>query len=95
MKNGLYVDDGAHDVRVTRCRLFECEKFGVFVGDNASHVVLDDCVLSGNLKGGLIVSEGGVAEVMGLQTAVCDNALRRLASTAMRSKMHGTTIIQR
>ncbi len=73
MKNGLYVDDGAHDVRVTRCRLFECEKFGVFVGDNASHVVLDDCVLSGNLKGGLIASEGGVAEVMGLQTAACDN----------------------
>jgi hypothetical protein len=68
MGNGLYVDDGAHDVRCTRCTFYDCEKLGVFVGDVKSHVVLSDCVMHGNKRGGAMASEGGAIDVLGEYT---------------------------
>ena len=73
MGNGLYVDDGAHNVRCTRCTFYECEKLGVFVGDIGSTAVLSDCVMYGNKRGGVLASEGGVIDVMGEYTQVYDN----------------------
>jgi hypothetical protein len=68
MGNGLYVDDGAHDVRCTRCTFYDCEKLGVFVGDVKSHVVLSDCVMHGNKRGGAMASEGGAIDILGEYT---------------------------
>ena len=68
MGNGLYADDGAHDVRCTRCTFYDCEKLGVFVGDVKSHVVLSDCAMHGNKKGGAMASEGGAIDVLGEHT---------------------------
>jgi hypothetical protein len=73
MGNGLYVDDGAHQIICKRCTFYDCEKLGIFVGDVQSHVRLHNCTVYGNKRGGIMASEGGTIDVMGDYTQVYEN----------------------
>lgn len=44
MGNGLYVDDGAHNIHAIRCSFYGCEKLGVFVGDIGTSVMVRVCM---------------------------------------------------
>ena len=74
MGNGLYIDDGATNIKCKECIFEKCEKLGIFVGDIDSKCILTDCIVRENNRGGIMASEGGSIDVLGVHTQIYDNA---------------------